>query len=406
MSYKNLFTDKKARFSLIYGIAFFRQQMLLLPVLLLFYLSNGLTVGDYFLFQGIMTLLTVLLEMPAGYSADRFSPKIVLVFAFLMLFLRDLFWLFGQGYFVVLFGEFCYTLFRVCFDSVASSYIYTELKKENKTKNINQVYSVFNAVMCLSTAAAALYGSYIYQAAGYKLVLSIELVFIFMAVLSAAFLPANPIKRTALITKKQRYHQMFQIAKSVFKRKSLIPFVLFSGVLVAFSNFFFWSFQPLLKFFESPVMVFGFVVLINNVIRFAGSLFAGKIHDIFGIKRIACIVYILEAIALLFILPLCFYHHLWLCLFLILYLCVCIGSQLVFTINHISRLHKIVLSPIRSSMSSFNMVVSRLITAVLMISAKFLLGHYSIVLILSGYVVLILIPVGGYCLKSIIHQEL
>lgn len=405
MSYNNLFLGKKSRFCLIYSIAFFRQQMLLLPVLLLFYLSNGLTVGDYFLFQGIMTLLTVLLEMPAGYAADKFSPKIVLVFAFLMLFSRDLLWLLGHGYFIVLLGEFCYTLFRVCFDSIASSYIYTELKKENQTKNINQVYSVFNAVMCLSTATAALYGSYIYQSAGYKAVLTLELVFLFLAILSALFLPATPKKHHISVQKKQKYRQIFQISKYVFKRKSLIPFVLFSGLLVAFSNFFFWSFQPLLKLFESPVMVFGFVVLINNVIRFAGSLFAGKIHHIFGIKKIARFVYILEAAALLFILPVYFSHQLWLCLLLILYLCLCIGGQLVFTINHISRLHKIVLSPIRSSMSSFNMVVARLITAVLMISAKFLLGHYSIVLILSGYVMLILIPVGGFYLKRIIFQK-
>lgn len=405
MSYKNLFSGQKSRFCLIYSIAFFRQQMLLLPVLLLFYLANGLTVGDYFLFQGIMTLLTVALEMPAGYAADKLSPKVVLVFAFLMLFSRDLLWLFGSGYYIVLLGEFCYTLFRVCFDSIASSYIYTELKKQNKAKNINQVYSVFNAVMCLSTASAALYGSYIYKSAGYKAVLSIELVFLFLAIISALFLPASPRHQAVSVSSKQKYRQIFQISKYVFKRKSLIPFVLFSGLLVAFSNFFFWSFQPLLKFFESPVMVFGFVVLINNIIRFAGSLFAGKIHNIFGIKRIAQFIYVLEAAALFVILPVCFYHRLWLCLFLIFYLCICIGGQLVFTINHISRLHKLVLSPIRSSMSSFNMVVSRLITALLMISAKFLLGHYSIILILSGYVALILIPVGGYYLKGIIHQE-
>ena len=57
--------------------------MLLTPVLLLFYLSNGLTVGDYFLFQGIMTLLTLFLEIPIGYITDRTSIKTI--FSFMIL---------------------------------------------------------------------------------------------------------------------------------------------------------------------------------------------------------------------------------------------------------------------------------------------------------------------------------
>jgi len=398
------FIKNGGRFSLIYAIAFFRQQMLLLPVLLLFYLENGLTVGDYFLFHGVMTLLTVLLEMPAGYAADKLSPKVVLIFAFLMLFSRDVFWLFGHGYWIVLTGEFCYTLFRVCFDSIASSYMYTALKKQNRAENINRVYSVFNGVMCLSTAAAALYGSYIFKTAGYKVVLMVELLFIFSAIVSACLLPSVKKEKRAANAHKNRWGQLVKISKYVFKQKSLVPFIAFSGLLVAFSNFFFWTFQPLLKLSDSPVMLFGFVVLINNIIRFSGSLFAGRLNEIFGLKTIANKVFWLEVSSLVFVGAAYFVSGVWLYLFLIFFLCLCIGGQLVFTINHISRLHKIVLSPIRSSMSSFNMVAARLMTAVLMISAKFLLPYCGIVAILAAYVGLILLPVGGFFLSKIIRQ--
>ena len=404
MKTKANFIKNGGRFSLIYAIAFFRQQMLLLPVLLLFYLENGLTVGDYFLFQGVMTLLTVLLEMPAGYAADKLSPKIVLIFAFLMLFSRDVFWLFGHGYWIVLTGEFCYTLFRVCFDSIASSYMYTALKKQNRAENINRVYSIFNGVMCLSTAAAALYGSYIFKAAGYKVVLAVELLFILAAVVSACLLPSVQREKQEVSVHKNRFGQLVKISKYVFKQKSLIPFIAFSGLLVAFSNFFFWSFQPLLKLSDSPVMLFGFVVLINNIIRFSGSLFAGKLNEIFGLKMIASKVFWLEVSSLVLVGTAYFVSSSWLCMLLIFFLCLCIGGQLVFTINHISRLHKIVLSPIRSSMSSFNMVAARLMTAVLMISAKFLLPYFGIIAIMAGYVGLILLPVGWFFLRRIVRQ--
>ena len=53
-------------------VAFLRAQVFLLPVLLFFYQENGLSVGDFYLIQGLIVFFAFLFEIPAGYLGDIF----------------------------------------------------------------------------------------------------------------------------------------------------------------------------------------------------------------------------------------------------------------------------------------------------------------------------------------------
>lgn len=59
--------------------AFLRSQLFLLPVLLFFYQENGLTVGDFYLIQGLIVFFAFLFEIPAGYLGDIFPRKYILI---------------------------------------------------------------------------------------------------------------------------------------------------------------------------------------------------------------------------------------------------------------------------------------------------------------------------------------
>ena len=64
----------------MYNIAaFLRSQLFLLPVLLFFYQENGLSVGDFYLIQGLIVFFAFLFEIPAGYLGDIFPRKNVLM---------------------------------------------------------------------------------------------------------------------------------------------------------------------------------------------------------------------------------------------------------------------------------------------------------------------------------------
>lgn len=61
----------------MYNIAaFLRSQLFLLPVLLFFYQENGLTVGDFYLIQGLIVFLPFCLKFRPDTSATSFRANI------------------------------------------------------------------------------------------------------------------------------------------------------------------------------------------------------------------------------------------------------------------------------------------------------------------------------------------
>ena len=256
--------------------------------------------------------------------------------------------------------------------------------------------------MYFSTALAGILGTYIFETKGYKIVLAIELFCLVLSLYCSVFLPniKTSIKiKTSSIS--NRFRKIFSIFKLITHKHSIIPYIFYSGMLVAFSNLFFWSFQPLLKCVNFPIIYFGIIILINNIIRCFFSLFSGKLNNILGLKKFANIVYFLGIICTV-LLSFSFYiKQQYFFLTLILYLSLYIGMQLAFTINHICRLQKYAKSFIRYSLSSFNMCISRLCTAILLISAKFLLTYLSVSAILFFTTLCIFIPLGIYYLSII-----
>lgn len=64
---------------LIYGLAFFHSFMVIVPVIVPFFISKGLSLADIFYLQAVFATTIVLLEAPSGYFADIFGRRNALV---------------------------------------------------------------------------------------------------------------------------------------------------------------------------------------------------------------------------------------------------------------------------------------------------------------------------------------
>ena len=181
----------------MYNIAaFLRSQLFLLPVLLFFYQENGLSVGDFYLIQGLIVFFAFLFEIPAGYLGDIFPRKYILITAYALFLGRLFLWIFFRGFEIILIGEFLYACSKACFDSVSSSFIYDILKKNNEEQKMVKAYSNFNAAMYIGTGIAALLGAGLYEKLGSHMLLIAEFVIYSTAILLLAFLPNahTPVK--------------------------------------------------------------------------------------------------------------------------------------------------------------------------------------------------------------------
>ncbi|GAB5501252.1 MAG: MFS transporter [Pseudohongiellaceae bacterium] len=59
----------------IYGLAFFHSFLVIVPVIVPFFMSKGLSLSEIFYLQAIFATTIVLLEAPSGYVADLFGRK-------------------------------------------------------------------------------------------------------------------------------------------------------------------------------------------------------------------------------------------------------------------------------------------------------------------------------------------
>lgn len=424
--------------------AFLRSQLFLLPVLLFFYQENGLSVGDFYLIQGLIVFFAFLFEIPAGYLGDIFPRKYILITAYGLFLGRLFLWIFFRGFEIILIGEFFYACSKACFDSVSSSFIYDILKKNGEEKKMVKAYSNFNASMYIGTGIAAMLGAGLYTKFGSHVLLIAEFIIYSTAIILLSLLPNahTPIKNT-VIGVKERLKKFWVAVRYILKSRKYCYLVLFSGFMVGVSHFFFWSFQPLMKstginpsvsltdlansigwdarvFGETVwnyllsldwldyIKVMGVVIFINNLLRSSFSYFAATIAKRISLFKLGNISFAMEIIGCGLSFTMMKAGHITpaQCLMFIIFLCVCIGIQLMFTISHISRLHRLINPKIRSLSSSVNMMTGRLLTSVMLMAPKFLLkneGAVSGVRVIDIFWIyaLVFLPIGLFFIYKI-----
>ncbi|MCG8415192.1 MAG: hypothetical protein MI746_13315 [Pseudomonadales bacterium] len=64
---------------MIYGLAFFQCFMVIVPVIVPFFASKGLSLAQIFYLQAVFATTIVLLEAPSGYFADIFGRRTALL---------------------------------------------------------------------------------------------------------------------------------------------------------------------------------------------------------------------------------------------------------------------------------------------------------------------------------------
>jgi len=355
---------------------FLKTQIFLLPVLFLFYLDNGLNTSDYFLFQGIIVLINVFLQIPIGLISNYISRKKLIIVSYLIYMGRIFLWIFFKGYIVVLLGEIFYAVSKSIFDAVEAPYIYQVLKNENKESNMLKSYSSLNVALCLGTGVASILGVVLYKYCGVKILLLTEFLIINIAVVLTKFIPRTEVN-------KENYYSLDKFkdaSKYIFISGTYLPCILYSGFLAAFSHFFFWSFQPLLKSVSAPVYLFGIIIFVNNAIRALSSCLSEKISDKIKLSTHGLMSFVFNTWAFV-VFAIYFYAlqrlDLKACIAYILFLCVCIGFQLSFTIRQTSYIQQKSDDNIRGYVASVNMMIMRIFIGLILILPKVFEQEYE-----------------------------
>ncbi len=398
---------------------FLQTQIFMLPVLLLFYQQNGLSVGDYFLFQGIFSITALLFEVPAGYIGDIFPRKNILILSYGLFLCRLVLWFFfaHYGYWIILAGEILYSASKSFYSGVADGYVYDYLKAGGKSSEMLKQYGRLNCFMASGAAISALLGAYFYQHLsawsmascgkdyGFLILILIEIVYNTAAIALLFFLPKVPSAKKKIKSVFEKYKDLFRITKNALTNPDIKYHMFYSGLLAGTTMVFVWSFQPLMKSALVPVGLFGVIYFINHLFRALASYFLPETMKYFSLPLFGSLTFVMFIISFLIAMELAHLENppLWLSLTLLTFICLTIGFQLTVTLASVSRLHMLVGSDIRSTVASVNNMIGRFIAGLFLILFKFLLDGVSIQT--SFLIYLCVFMLGLYPLLKVIKTD-
>ena len=338
----------------MYVLTFISWFLVIMPILIIFYQDNGLSMTQIFITQAVFSVAIVALEVPSGYFADRVGRKASIVTGTIAYFVGMMIYSFSYGFYGFLFAE-IFLGFGAAFISGADTAILydtlVELKNEDKFKKISARQTALNS---FSEGLAAILG-------GFVAVISLRYDFYLR---TAILLVGIPIALSLTEPKIHKFEIVEGHIKEILKAarfalfenkkiKWLMIYSIFSG-LATFCAV--WFIQPYWQSVGLPLAFFG----INwAILQFTISVFAlgaPKIESVIGKKNLLFILPFFIAIAFI---SLGMVNSIWgIAIIFIFYIVRGIRSPLLY-----AYINELIPSHIRATVLSVKSFLSRLFFA-------------------------------------------
>jgi len=329
----------------------------------------------------------LLAEIPAGYIGDIFPRKNVLIFSYMLFMVRILMWIFVPNYFTILLGEILYGLSKAFYRGVSDGYIYDYLKINNNTKLMLNRYGKFNFFMSMGTAISCLFGAFLYKYVGFSVLLCFELFFNSTAIFILFFLPQVPqIKKS--ISFEKHIFRLFRIIRNTVKNSKINMYILYGGILSGITSIFVWNFQPLMKSCAVPTFLFGVVYFINHILRAFSSANADNVLSKISLIKTGWLTWIGYLLCFIFLISANVIKKSDICIEMLILVCFAIGIQMIFSVGNLSRVHSLIPSSSRATISSVSSMLASLFSGVFLMIFKLLSENNSIKLSLGVFMIL------------------
>ncbi len=252
------------------------------PIMVLFWQANGLSLKQIMILQSLFSLATVVLEVPTGYFADLFGRKKSLILAGVFWTLGIIIYSLGYGFYQFLIAELVFAIGNSFRSGADSAFVYDTLVDLKEEKRYKKIWGNTVFIRVMSLAFSAIIGGLIAKT-DLRLTLYVSIPFFAIQIL-LAFLMKEP-KRHKVIFEKGYLLQLFNIFKKVFvDNKKLKWLIIYSGIVYGFNQSALWLYQPYFKLTGLDIMYFGFVFAGFNAVSAFTSKYAYKLEEKIGQK--------------------------------------------------------------------------------------------------------------------------
>ncbi|GAB7086811.1 MFS transporter [Marinifilum fragile] len=366
----------------LYAIKIAKWFMLTMPIIVLFYQENGLSMQDVLTLKGIYSVAVVVLEIPSGYLADVWGRKKSLILGAILGCLGFVVYSFSYGFTGFLAAELILGIGSSFISGSDSAMLYDSLLKMNREKEYLKQES---RVMSVGNFAEAIAGI----AGGSLALISLRTPFVLQSFIAfiaipAAFLLLDPNQDSQ--KSKAGFKHILNIVKfSLWDSAKLRWNIVLSSVIGCATLTLAWFIQPYLKDLDMEVSTIGVIwTLLNLTVGFV-ALLAHRVEGYLG--KIGTSTFIVIGISSGFILSGWFHSLIGVGVFFFFYFVRGIATPVLK--DYINRITE---SDMRATVLSVRNFIIRICFAVIGPFLGWYTDHYSIssALMLAGSIFLVL----------------
>jgi len=236
--------------------------MLSMPIIILFFKENGLSLTEIMTLQGAYSLTVALFEVPSGYLADLFGRKACIVFSTIFSFVGFLFFCFFSGFYYFLIAQILVGFAGSLISGSDSALIYDTLLQTNNKDDYAKIEGRNYAIGNFSEATAGIFGGFLAVSSIY-LPVYVQTAFIFLSIPIAFTLVEPEIKN--ITSSRNSLQSIFILVKStLFESSKLRWLIVYSSAMGVATLSMAWFSQPFFIAIDLPLVLFGiFWALLN-----------------------------------------------------------------------------------------------------------------------------------------------
>lgn len=254
--------SQKAKNTIVYFLwKFLSGFYFVFPITVIFILGRGLSKEQVTIFLSLTTLATVLLEIPTGYIADRFSRKLSVCLGYFFNAVGHFLLIFLGGFWQLLLVGLFFALNRSLISGAMDALIYDNLVDITDKKSFIKLSSRGASIAFVSGVAASIVGSYMFAFNKELPFVATALVNLLLALLIMWFKEPKKSDEVA------RNISALDGLKEILKSRSMINLVILNILISGISSFFYTiAFHPKMVTLGLNVKYLGWVDALNSLL--------------------------------------------------------------------------------------------------------------------------------------------
>ncbi len=263
----------------LYVIKMAKWFSLIMPIVVLYYQDNGLSMKEIFLLKSIYSVGMLTMEIPSGYFGDVWGRKKTLILGSILTTIGFSVYGFANHFWFFATAEVILGIGQSFISGSDTAMLYDTLKEAKKEETYLKEEGKITSIGNFAEAIAGVLS-------GFIALISLRVPFVLQALISAFAIPAALTLVEPSYSLKNRsvgFKDILQVVyQSLIKDKKLSSFILFSSVIGTATLTYAWFMQPFFIENDLPIPMYGVLMTALNLTVGLVSIYSHKIHAWLG----------------------------------------------------------------------------------------------------------------------------